>query len=118
MDISAKNQKGEVKYVNWMQTMQKAIQNCDNADCFLGLPPERVFFFSGSQGKMGPATTQNDILKFISQHASETSTAVMNDKLEVADICKQASATMDPQIMAMFQEELKTMREMYDRSMS
>ena len=67
---------------------------------------------------MGPATTQADMLKFISMHASESSSATMNDKLTVADICKQASATMDPQIIAMFQEELKTMREMYEKSMS
>jgi hypothetical protein len=118
MDIKATNSKGVVKYVDWMNNMKKAVEKCEGGASFLDLPPERVFFFSGSAGKMGPATTQSDILSFISQHASTNSAAMMNEKLEVADICKQAASSMDPQIIALFQEEMRQMKEMYDKSMS
>lgn len=63
---------------------------------------------------MGDATTQSDILQFIAQHASTNSSATMNEKLEAADICKQAAATMDPQIIEMFKEQMLQMKQMYE----
>lgn len=114
MNIKATNQKGIVKFVDWMDKMKQAIQSTEHAGSFLELPPERVFFFSGSKGKMGDATTQSDILQFIAQHASTNSSATMNEKLEASDICKQAAATMDPQIIEMFKEQMLQMKQMYE----
>ena len=69
LDLRAKNQAGKIKANAWFDALKDPLKKVDGGEAFCDIPYERIFFFSNENGKSGPATTQNDLLEFIKQHA-------------------------------------------------
>jgi hypothetical protein len=96
--------------------MKKIVDKKDKNGPLTNLPDERIFFFSGNDGKDIPKTTTKDIRAFIGKHANSESAAVMNADLEFKDVADMAAGTGDASVISLFKETIKEMKEMHNQA--